>query len=91
MDLFSEEKTILQLPDADLIYIPNFLTKKENWLSIFLKVLKTHTEKETNIPVVYLLNGSYPFLPFVGMLIQWNERQQNTSRNDNGGYWKYKF
>lgn len=26
MDLFSEEKTILNLPDAELIYIPNFLT-----------------------------------------------------------------
>lgn len=26
MDLFSEEKTTLQLPDAELIYIPNFLT-----------------------------------------------------------------
>lgn len=26
MDLFSEEKTILNLPDAELIYIPNFLS-----------------------------------------------------------------
>ena len=28
MDLFSEEKTILQLPDAELIYIPNFLNRE---------------------------------------------------------------
>lgn len=30
MDLFSEEKTILKLPDAELIYIPNFLNLKKS-------------------------------------------------------------
>ena len=29
MDLFSEEKTILQLPDAELIYIPNFINQQK--------------------------------------------------------------
>ncbi|WP_323788119.1 alpha-ketoglutarate-dependent dioxygenase AlkB [Psychroserpens sp.] len=29
MDLFSEEKTIFKLPDAELIYIPNFLNRQK--------------------------------------------------------------
>ena len=29
MDLFSEEKTILQLPDAELVYIPNFINQQK--------------------------------------------------------------
>lgn len=39
MDLFSEEKTILNLPDAELIYIPKFLNKvKANFYFEYLKL-----------------------------------------------------
>ncbi|WP_040251362.1 alpha-ketoglutarate-dependent dioxygenase AlkB family protein [Psychroserpens mesophilus] len=38
MDLFSEEKTILKLPDAELIYIPNFLNQQNAYR--YFKYLK---------------------------------------------------
>lgn len=42
MDLFSEEKTILKLPDAELIYIPNFLNLKK--ANHYFKHLKSNVE-----------------------------------------------
>ncbi|WCO00771.1 alpha-ketoglutarate-dependent dioxygenase AlkB family protein [Psychroserpens ponticola] len=39
MDLFSEEKTVLKLPNAELIYIPNFLNQhKANYFFEYLKL-----------------------------------------------------
>ncbi|MBR9847703.1 MAG: alpha-ketoglutarate-dependent dioxygenase AlkB, partial [Algicola sp.] len=40
MDLFSEEKTILKLPDAELIYIPNFLNLQK--ANLYFEHLKTN-------------------------------------------------
>lgn len=42
MDLFSEEKTVLQLPDAELIYIPNFLNHKQ--ANHYFKHLKSNVK-----------------------------------------------
>lgn len=42
MDLFSEEKTILQLPNAELIYIPNFLNK--NKADYYFESIRSHTD-----------------------------------------------
>jgi len=39
MDLFSEEKTVLQLPNAELVYIPNFFTTAE--ADRYFKILMT--------------------------------------------------
>lgn len=40
MDLFSEEKTFLKLPNAELIYIPSFLNQKE--ANTYFKHLKNN-------------------------------------------------
>jgi alkylated DNA repair dioxygenase AlkB len=42
MDLFSEEKTILQLPDAELIYIPNFLN--QNKANYYFETIRSNTK-----------------------------------------------
>ena len=41
MDLFSEGKRILNLPDAELIYIPDFFTKSES--DTLFNTIKEHT------------------------------------------------
>jgi len=41
MDLFSQEKQHFNLPNAELIYIPDFLTKQES--DIYFKALKSDT------------------------------------------------
>ena len=50
MDLFSEEKSVLQLPDAELIYIPNFLNKLNS--DFYFELLKSKVDwKQDNITV----------------------------------------
>ena len=50
MDLFSKEKTILKLPNAEVVYIPNFYTS-EKATEIF-KILKETTDwQQDNITV----------------------------------------
>lgn len=64
MDLFSEEKTVLKLPDAELIYIPRFLNSEKanyyfehfksntNWQQDNIKVFgKTH--KQPRLTALY--------------------------------------
>ena len=51
MDLFSKEKTILKLPNAEVIYIPNFYTS-EKATEIF-KTLKETTEWQQDDIIVF--------------------------------------
>lgn len=67
MDLFSEEKTILNLPDAELIYIPNFLNlqqanyyfehlkQKVNWLQDNITIFGK-TYKQPRLTALYAEN-----------------------------------
>ncbi|WP_456440451.1 alpha-ketoglutarate-dependent dioxygenase AlkB family protein [Psychroserpens sp.] len=50
MDLFSEEKTILQLPDAELIYIPNFIIQQK--ANHYFEYLKSNIDwQQDNITI----------------------------------------
>ncbi|MFK7781429.1 alpha-ketoglutarate-dependent dioxygenase AlkB family protein [Psychroserpens sp.] len=51
MDLFSEEKTVLILPNAELIYIPNFLSKEMS--NFYFKHLKVNTDWQQDNIIVY--------------------------------------
>jgi hypothetical protein len=42
MDLFSKEKTVLKLPNAEVIYIPNFYSIEN--ASTYFKILKATIE-----------------------------------------------
>ena len=48
MDLFSKEKQVIHLPDADIVYIPNCFSKPDS--DTYFKLLKNETEwKEDDI------------------------------------------
>ena len=50
MDLFSKEKQVFRLPDADLIYIPNCFSKSES--KTYFNILKRETDwKEDDITI----------------------------------------
>jgi len=51
MDLFSEEKTILQLPDAELIYIPNFINQQK--ANHYFKYLKSNVDWQQDTITVF--------------------------------------
>ncbi|WP_033957088.1 alpha-ketoglutarate-dependent dioxygenase AlkB family protein [Psychroserpens jangbogonensis] len=51
MDLFSEEKTILQLPNAELIYIPNFLNQQN--ANHYFELLKSNVDWQHDDITIY--------------------------------------